>query len=65
MTYKYSELQVSFTTQKLSCKANYKTPIFFIVIGGKQQLHSRLEIAHWNMAIIVRSMKRYVVHTLS
>jgi hypothetical protein len=29
--YKYSELQVSIATQKLSCKANYKTPIFLIV----------------------------------
>ncbi len=28
-TYKYSELQVSFTTQKLSWKANCKTPIVF------------------------------------
>ncbi len=30
-TYKYNELQVSSTTQKLSCKANCKTPFFFIV----------------------------------
>ncbi len=29
---KYSELQVSDATQKLSCKASYKTPFFFIVI---------------------------------
>ncbi len=28
-TYKYNELQVSCTTQKLNCKANYKTPFFF------------------------------------
>jgi len=27
-TYKYNELQVFSTTQKLSCKANYKTPFF-------------------------------------
>jgi hypothetical protein len=27
-TYKYNELQVSSTTQKLSCKANCKTPFF-------------------------------------
>jgi hypothetical protein len=32
-TYKYNELQVSFTTQKLSWKANCKTPIFFIVLN--------------------------------
>jgi len=30
-TYKYNELQVSFAIQKLSCKANCKTPFFFIV----------------------------------
>jgi hypothetical protein len=30
--YKYSELQVSSTTQELSCKANYKTPIFLKMI---------------------------------
>jgi hypothetical protein len=31
-TYKYSELQVFSTIQKLSCKASCKTP-FFIVFG--------------------------------
>jgi hypothetical protein len=31
-TYKYSELEMSFTTQKLSYKASCKTPFFFIVI---------------------------------
>jgi hypothetical protein len=31
MMYKYSELQMSSPTQKLSCKANCKTPFFFIV----------------------------------
>ncbi len=29
--YKYNELQLSFTTTKLSCKASCKTPFFFIV----------------------------------
>ncbi len=29
ITYKHNELQVSSTTQKLSCKANCKTPFFF------------------------------------
>jgi hypothetical protein len=33
-TYKYSELQVSNATQKLSCKANCKTPFFFVVNGA-------------------------------
>ncbi len=28
MTHKYSELQMSSTTQKLSCKASCKTPFF-------------------------------------
>jgi len=28
ITYKHSELQVSFVTQKLNCKASYKTPFF-------------------------------------
>jgi hypothetical protein len=32
MVYKYSELQMSFITQKLSCKASCKTPFFLIVI---------------------------------
>ncbi len=32
MMYKYSELQVSSATQKLSCKASYKAPLFLIVI---------------------------------
>jgi hypothetical protein len=32
MVYKYSELQVSDATQKLSCKASFKTPFFFIVL---------------------------------
>jgi hypothetical protein len=31
MAYKYNELQMSFATQKLSCKANWKTPFFFIM----------------------------------
>jgi hypothetical protein len=31
MAYKYNELQVSFATQELSYKANFKTPLFFIV----------------------------------
>jgi len=31
-TYKYSELQTSFTIQKLSCKVSYKAPFFFIII---------------------------------
>jgi hypothetical protein len=31
-TYKYSELQVFIATHKLSCKANYKTPFFLIVL---------------------------------
>jgi len=30
--YKYNELQMPYATQKLSCKANCKTPFFFIVI---------------------------------
>jgi hypothetical protein len=30
MAYKYNELQVTFATQKLSYKANCKTPFFFI-----------------------------------
>ncbi len=30
--YKYSELQVSSATQKLSCKASCKTPLFLIMI---------------------------------
>jgi hypothetical protein len=30
-TYKYGELQVSNATQKLNCKANCKTPFFFMV----------------------------------
>ncbi len=29
--YKYNEFEVSFTTQKSSCKANYKIPFFLIV----------------------------------
>ncbi len=29
--YKSNELQMSYVTQKLNCKANYKTPFFFIV----------------------------------
>ncbi len=31
--YKYSELQVSSTVQKLSCKASYKTCFFLTMIG--------------------------------
>jgi len=31
MAYKYNELQMSFVIQKLSCKANFKTPFFLIV----------------------------------
>jgi hypothetical protein len=45
-TYKYNELQVSSTTQKLSCKANYKTPLFLIVKCGifsqSKFLHSKV-----------------------
>ncbi len=33
-------------------------------IGGGQQLHPRSKEARWNMAINVRSMIRYAVHTL-
>jgi hypothetical protein len=32
MVYKYSELQMSSTTQKLSRKANYKIPFFLIML---------------------------------
>ncbi len=31
MTYKYNELQVSFTTKKLSYKVSCQTPFFLIV----------------------------------
>jgi hypothetical protein len=31
MAYKYNELQLSFTIQKLSCKVSCKTPFFLIV----------------------------------
>ncbi len=31
IAYKYSELQMSFVTQKLNYKANCKTPLFLIV----------------------------------
>ncbi len=31
MTYKYNELQMSSSTQKLSCKATCKTPLFLIM----------------------------------
>jgi hypothetical protein len=37
MTYEYSELQVSFATQKLSCKASCKTPFF--LVNGFDQMH--------------------------
>jgi len=30
-SYKYNELQVSYATQKLGCKASCKMPFFFIV----------------------------------
>ncbi len=30
-SYKYNELQMSCATQKLNCKASYKTPLFLIV----------------------------------
>ncbi len=40
-TYKYSELQVFDTTQKLSCKANCKTPFLIIVLIG-EGCHLRL-----------------------
>jgi hypothetical protein len=30
-THKYNEFQVSFATQRLSCKANCKTPLFLIM----------------------------------
>ncbi len=39
MTYKYNELQMSFATQKMSCKANCKTPIFLIVNGVINKMH--------------------------
>jgi hypothetical protein len=32
MAYKYNELQMPFATQKLSYKANCKTPLFLIVL---------------------------------
>jgi hypothetical protein len=37
--YKYSELQMSSTTQKLSCKASCKTPIFLVVNGVIDKMH--------------------------
>jgi len=39
VTYKYSELQMSSTPQKLNCKADYKTPIFLIVNGVINKMH--------------------------
>ncbi len=35
-----------------------------MLIGGGKQLRPRLEIAHWNMAISVRSMIRYAIHII-
>jgi hypothetical protein len=32
IVYKYNKLQFSFTIQKLSCKASYKTPFLLIVV---------------------------------
>ncbi len=32
MAYKYNDLQMTGATQKLSCKASCKTPIFFMLI---------------------------------
>jgi hypothetical protein len=32
MAYKYNELQVSSTTQKMNCKAGCKTPFFSIML---------------------------------
>ncbi len=33
MLYKYNDLQMSNAIQRLSCKANWRTPLFFIVIN--------------------------------
>jgi len=44
-TYKYNELQVCFTIQKLNCKANCKTPIFFIVFVKQIIYHMVVVIA--------------------
>jgi hypothetical protein len=37
MVYKYNKLQVFVATQKLSCKANCKTPLFLIVTPLREQ----------------------------
>jgi hypothetical protein len=44
-SYKYSELQVSFTIQKLSCKASYKTPFFPRIV----MIHLEFYILIWNI----------------
>jgi hypothetical protein len=37
MTYKYSELQMTSATQKLSCKINCKSTLFLIVWYANQR----------------------------
>ncbi len=44
-TYKYNELQISSATQKLSCKASYKTPFFFIM-GLQRWMSTPLPQSH-------------------
>ncbi len=39
--YKYNELQVSSVIQKLSCKANCKTPLFLIMEKYKETNRGR------------------------
>jgi hypothetical protein len=42
--YKYSELQMFFATQKLSCKANCKTPFFLIMLIEELKYFKELHI---------------------
>jgi hypothetical protein len=63
VAYEYNKLQVSSTTQKLNCKANCKTPSYFIVLHQQTSnfLHKCVKMA-WSTKGF-RSLPLSILHS--
>jgi hypothetical protein len=53
-TYKYNELQVSSTTQKLSCKANCKTLFFLVMMACPYNTCLEIFTSKFNFKLLIK-----------
>jgi hypothetical protein len=61
MGYKYSELQVSTSIQKLSCKASCKTP-FFLIVGLVEEIEKKNLIVIPSLYQIHQTFEKYRIN---